>query len=336
MFKNLFRKKKTYGKWKNGIPRYKQSDLMSNSDMLIYAMNTYIDNELEEIGYTIISKDYDVDKIVNYVCEKNDETVYIYVKCSIYPGFPTLTKDEKDKLLKIRNEQGILCYFAPVGLASFDEKRKNASLALKGDEFRYRFRGLFLITDKLSDEFLQTSLSEIAKLREPRYCIADSNILVKKTEASYSRGLKADDLLKNPDDNYSALINIDSLSEDEFKSWEKTIVEPTFQEKLMSYIAAKGMKNNEFYKAALLDRKLFSAMNTNPNYQPKKETAIACCIGLKLSLDETEDLLKAAGYYLSLSITKDKVIYYCISNKIYDMDVINELLYAVGEKCIRL
>ena len=72
----------------------------------------------------------------------------------------------------------------------------------------------------------------------------------------------------------------------------------------------------------------------NEYYQPSKETAVACCFGLKLSLRASEELLRTAGYSLSLSIPWDRVIYYCLGHNIKNLNDVNELLYYMGEKCI--
>ena len=122
----------------------------------------------------------------------------------------------------------------------------------------------------------------------------------------------------------------------DFDNWKAELQFPTFQEMLMTCIEKKHMSNKEFYKAALIDRKLFSAIKNNRRYQPKKETAVACCFGLGLSLKDSEKLLELAGYKLSLAITWDRVVYYCLMNSIVDIDDVNELLYAEGEKCIRV
>lgn len=121
---------------------------------------------------------------------------------------------------------------------------------------------------------------------------------------------------------------------EEFWEWENSHMEPTFQELLLELIALKGYSNKDFYKAAGIDRKLFSAMKNNVNYRPKKETAVACCFGVKAYKDEAIMLLNAAGYSLSMSIPWDRVIYYCLNEEITELDHVNQLLYEVGEKCI--
>lgn len=119
-----------------------------------------------------------------------------------------------------------------------------------------------------------------------------------------------------------------------FIKWQREHWRATFQQTLLHMIDQKGMSAPEFYNAAFMDRKLFSAIKNNEDYQPSKETAVACCFGLKLSLRASEELLRTAGYSLSLSIPWDRVIYYCLGHNIKDLNDVNELLYYMGEKCI--
>ena len=50
------------------------------------------------------------------------------------------------------------------------------------------------------------------------------------------------------------------------------------------------------------------------------------CIGLKLNIDDTLDLLAKAGYTLSNSIKRDLVVRYFIENEIYNVDEMNLVL----------
>ena len=120
----------------------------------------------------------------------------------------------------------------------------------------------------------------------------------------------------------------------EFSKFNGAQASKTFQQMLLGLIKDRGMTNPEFYNAAMIDRKLFSTIKNNANYKPKKETAVACCFGLNLSLKEAEKLLEAAGYKLSLAILWDRIIYFCLDHRITDLDIVNELLYEEKQKCI--
>ncbi len=108
----------------------------------------------------------------------------------------------------------------------------------------------------------------------------------------------------------------------------------TFVDALIHYIDSKKLKDSSVYKAAGIDRRLFSKLVSNRNYTPSKDTAIALAIALKLSPDETSDLLSRAGYTLSHSNKRDIIIEYFIREKISNINVINEALFSLNEKII--
>lgn len=117
------------------------------------------------------------------------------------------------------------------------------------------------------------------------------------------------------------------------RSLEKLLqeAEETFQEHLFRLMDQRGLEDVAVYKKANMDRKLFSKIRKDKQYQPSKKTAISLAIALSLSLDETEDLLRKAGYALSRSSRFDLIVCYFLEEGNPDLFEINEVLFSFGE-----
>ena len=108
----------------------------------------------------------------------------------------------------------------------------------------------------------------------------------------------------------------------------------TFPEYLLYLIQKNGLENADVYKRAIVDKKVFSKIKNNPDYHPKKMTALCLCIGAKLNIDESRDLLARAGYALSPCDKTDIIFSYFIENGIYDMIELDIQLEEHGLPCI--
>jgi len=108
----------------------------------------------------------------------------------------------------------------------------------------------------------------------------------------------------------------------------------TFTDMLTRYINMKGWRDSKVYKAAQLDRRLFSKIMSDREYKPAKDTALALAIALELTLQQTSDLLDRAGYTLSHSNKRDVIIEYFIREGVHNLTDINEVLYKLDQKII--
>ena len=105
----------------------------------------------------------------------------------------------------------------------------------------------------------------------------------------------------------------------------------TWSESLFRLIREKGYDEVDVYKRANVDRKLFSKIRNDKDYQPKKTTAMAFAVALRLNLDETKDFLGRAGYALSPSSRFDVIVSYFIEEQKYNFMDINVALFDYQE-----
>ena len=96
----------------------------------------------------------------------------------------------------------------------------------------------------------------------------------------------------------------------------------------------KGLSPAELYKAAWIDKRVYSKMMSTGNYRPAKSTAIAFGLALKLSSKEFSDFLQNAGFALSNSSIFDLVIRFCVEREIFDLHDVNALLLQADQKTL--
>ena len=130
------------------------------------------------------------------------------------------------------------------------------------------------------------------------------------------------------DDYYDFLEENESALEERMKH-----MSDTFQEYLLYLIESKGFTNAEVYKRAIVSKKLFSKIKLNPDYHPDKATAMRLCVGARLNLDETKDLLARAGYALSPCDKRDIIFSFFIEYEVFDMIEIDIALEEHGLPC---
>ena len=99
-----------------------------------------------------------------------------------------------------------------------------------------------------------------------------------------------------------------------------------FTECLRKYLICKNLDGNRVYKNANLSQNQWIDIINDKYYSPGKHTAVSIALALHLNMDETMDLLQAAGFELSRDHVFDLIIEYSINNEFYDVLEINEIL----------
>lgn len=101
----------------------------------------------------------------------------------------------------------------------------------------------------------------------------------------------------------------------------------SFVDKMLWYVDQKGMRDTELYKAAQIDRRLYSKIISDRSYRPAKDTCVMLCLALRLDVAEEKDMLSRAGFALSHSSKRDVLLEFCFAEKIYDVDKVNAVLF---------
>lgn len=111
----------------------------------------------------------------------------------------------------------------------------------------------------------------------------------------------------------------------DYLSREKT---KTFNELLFEFIDKRGFTDALVYKMANIDRRLFSKIKCGER-NPSKDVIIRLCFALKLNCEDAIILLASAGFTLSTASQRDLILKYCLEKEIYDLFIINDLLYSL-------
>jgi len=104
-------------------------------------------------------------------------------------------------------------------------------------------------------------------------------------------------------------------------------IDDTFSVTLLKLIDKKGMTDVECYKKANVSKQTWYKIMNDKDYRPSKNTVLSFAIALSLSLTETEALLETVGLALSHSSKFDVVIEYFLREEVYDVFLINEMLF---------
>jgi O-acetyl-ADP-ribose deacetylase (regulator of RNase III) len=110
--------------------------------------------------------------------------------------------------------------------------------------------------------------------------------------------------------------------------------EKTFSEELLTLVDTKGMTDAEVYRRSNIDRRHFSKIRSNPSYAPSKSTVLALTIGLRLSVQDAQDLLARAGFAFSPCDKRDLIVLYYLDRGDHDIAKVNGALYDFDQSLL--
>lgn len=111
-------------------------------------------------------------------------------------------------------------------------------------------------------------------------------------------------------------------------------LDESFADMLIRKIEERGMTNAQCYNKANVTKSVFSKIKNDPAYKPTKPTVAGFVLALELSLDEAKEMLGKAGYSLSRSNKFDIILEWFITNRIYNIFDINEVLLEYDQQLI--
>ena len=191
-----------------------------------------------------------------------------------------------------------------------------------------------VIFDKAAYKISEKLFSDIAEYIDDNYVDEHTDYSRERIRMNALPSMAPRTRRKKSDDDFLEICDCKAmLAEDDLDAKLKQIDE-SFSQMLLRKIDEKGMTDAECYKKANIDRKLFSKIRSDIHYKPSKPTALAFAISLELSLAETEDMLRKAGFALSHSNKFDIIIEYFISKGNYNIFEINEALFAFDQSLL--
>ena len=107
-----------------------------------------------------------------------------------------------------------------------------------------------------------------------------------------------------------------------------------FLEILKQMVKTRGLTEIEVCSKANLSREWFSKIGSKSGNFITKQTIIAFSIALKIPFEETVELLAQTGFNLSRNQLFDVIVSYFMRNQLYDIDLINEVLFLYDQQLL--
>ncbi|MBP3783129.1 MAG: macro domain-containing protein [Butyrivibrio sp.] len=246
---------------------------------------------------------------IRYGEAKCTEAFFLKSKYVIHTAIPCQEMDEQEQVSVIRE-----CYKNSLALASELGCRKVAMPIFMLDNYHFPKRKAI--------DIAMAAVKEFAPKKDMMISLAVSEL--EEFVLSDALITRIDELL-----GYNKEIDADEAIDDFVVSETES-----FAERFFRLVDERGLTDAQVYNRANVNRKIISKLRINPDKNVDKKTALALAVGLELSIEETEDFIKLAGYALSPRIKFDRIVRYFIENGNYDINEINEALFKYTEKVL--
>ena len=191
---------------------------------------------------------------------------------------------------------------------------------------------ILVVYDRNAFQLSENLCSSVNEYIDDHYIASHRDIRRNRRNNSYRNLFKENELRYEVFESSTVAEPIRDL----IKSLEGVIgqLDESFTQSLLRRIDEKGMTDSETYHKANISRKLFSKIRSNVYYKPSKPTVLAFAIALRLTLGETIDFLRTAGFALSPSSKFDIILQYFIEVGHYDIFEINEVLFYFDQRLL--
>lgn len=109
--------------------------------------------------------------------------------------------------------------------------------------------------------------------------------------------------------------------------------EPTFYNYMDELLEQKGLKRQDVLIKANLSQKYGYKLLTGESHTTDRDKILRICLAMKLNLKETQRALKLYGMNeLYPKVKRDVLLIVAIGQRVCDIDQVNEMLTAEGEK----
>ncbi len=119
--------------------------------------------------------------------------------------------------------------------------------------------------------------------------------------------------------------NEDTFDKDQFMNDGKGDL--SFHDHLLKLMIEKNMDSTTVYKSSNVTKGAFSKILCGDTKRPQKKAVLGFCIGLKLNMEEAEELLASADMAFNPYNKRDKLVIQCIEHKQYDIETVNQMLF---------